>query len=78
MSGGLLLNLDGGELDDEPEELYALADVVHVACGGHAGDAASMARVVASLPEGAVAAPVYASPELGMMHARDMLAELGK
>lgn len=39
---------------------------------------ASMARVVASLPEGAVAAPVYASPELGMMHARDMLAELGK
>jgi len=42
----LLLNLDGGELDDEPEELYALADTVHVACGGHAGDDASMARVV--------------------------------
>lgn len=43
-----LLNLDGGEHDEEPEELYALADVVHIACGGHAGDAASMARVVAS------------------------------
>lgn len=39
---------------------------------------ASMARVVASLPEGAVAAPVYASPELGMLHARDVLAGLGK
>src|SRR5687767_2138685 len=41
-----LLNLDGGEHDDEPVELYALADVVHVACGGHAGDASSMDRVV--------------------------------
>ena len=40
-----LLNVDGGELDDEPLELYALADVVHVACGGHAGDDASMDRV---------------------------------
>lgn len=39
---------------------------------------ASMARVVASLPEGAVAAPVYASPELGMMHARDVLQGLAK
>lgn len=39
---------------------------------------ASMARVVASLPEGAVAAPVYASPELGMLHARDVLASLGQ
>ena len=40
-----LLNVDGGELDDEPVELYALADVIHVACGGHAGDEASMERV---------------------------------
>lgn len=39
------LNLDGGEHDDEPEELYGLADVVHVACGGHAGDDTSMDRV---------------------------------
>jgi 5-oxoprolinase (ATP-hydrolysing) subunit A len=42
----VLLNLDGGELEDEPEELFALADLVHVACGGHAGDAASMTRAV--------------------------------
>jgi len=39
---------------------------------------ASMARVVASLPEGAVSAPVYSSPELGMERARDVLASLGK
>lgn len=41
-----LLNVDGGESDGEPSELYALADVVHIACGGHAGDDASMARVI--------------------------------
>jgi UPF0271 protein len=46
MKATVLLNLDGGEHDDEPVELYALADVVHVACGGHAGDASSMDRVV--------------------------------
>ena len=39
---------------------------------------ASMARVVASLPEGAVAAPVLASPELGMARAAAMLADLAK
>lgn len=27
-----LLNVDGGELDDEPLALYTLADVEHVAC----------------------------------------------
>jgi UPF0271 protein len=42
----MLLNVDGGELPDEPEELYEIADVIHVACGGHAGDEASMTRVV--------------------------------
>jgi 5-oxoprolinase (ATP-hydrolysing) subunit A len=42
----MLLNVDGGEFPDEPEELYAIADVIHVACGGHAGDDASMTRVV--------------------------------
>jgi UPF0271 protein len=44
---GVTLNVDLGELADEPEELYRLATVVNVACGGHAGDAASMARAVA-------------------------------
>ncbi len=38
------LNVDLGERADEPEELYALAHLVNVACGGHAGDAESMHR----------------------------------
>ena len=41
-----LMNLDAGEHDDEPEALWAMFDVLNIACGGHAGDAASMARVV--------------------------------
>lgn len=42
----MLLNLDAGEHASEPDELWALADVLCVACGGHAGDEASMTRVV--------------------------------
>jgi UPF0271 protein len=42
-----LMNLDAGEHDDEPEELWAKFDILNIACGGHAGDAASMERVVA-------------------------------
>lgn len=41
-----LMNLDAGEYADEPEELWALFDVLNIACGGHAGDATSMERVV--------------------------------
>ncbi len=40
------LNIDLGELPGEPPELFALATVANVACGGHAGDPASMARAV--------------------------------
>lgn len=39
---------------------------------------ASMARVLATLPEGAVAAPVFSSPELGVERARDVLARLAE
>jgi UPF0271 protein len=42
----VLLNLDAGERDDETEQLWSLFDVLDIACGGHAGDATSMARVV--------------------------------
>jgi len=42
-----LLNLDAGELPDETEELWALFDLLNIACGGHAGDPSTMARVVA-------------------------------
>jgi 5-oxoprolinase (ATP-hydrolysing) subunit A len=41
------LNIDLGELEDEPEELYGLAHLVNVACGGHAGDAGTIDRAVA-------------------------------
>jgi UPF0271 protein len=58
-----LLELDAGESPDEPEELWALADVLAIACGGHAGDPASMARVLAFVaahpPLGAGAHPSY-------------------
>jgi UPF0271 protein len=37
-----LLNIDLGELPEEDEQLYALAQVANIACGGHAGDERSM------------------------------------
>ncbi len=42
------VNVDLGELEVEPPELYFLATTVNVACGGHAGDEASMRRSIAS------------------------------
>lgn len=42
----MLLNLDAGEHADEPEELWALADILCIACGGHAGDTDSMRQIV--------------------------------
>jgi UPF0271 protein len=46
VASAVSLNIDLGELPDEPEELYRLATVVNIACGGHAGDEASMRRAV--------------------------------
>ena len=46
MRAPVLLNIDLGELADEDEELYALAHVANVACGGHAGDEVSMRRAI--------------------------------
>jgi len=42
----VLLNIDLGELPDEPEELFAIAHLANIACGGHAGDDTSMRRAV--------------------------------
>ena len=54
------LNLDAGEYDDEPPELWQLADIVAIACGGHAGDERSMARVIAACPRAELGAhPSY-------------------
>jgi 5-oxoprolinase (ATP-hydrolysing) subunit A len=47
MPARVWLNVDLGELPDEPEELYACANVANVACGGHAGDDPSMRRAIA-------------------------------
>jgi UPF0271 protein len=41
------LNIDLGELPGESDELYAIATLVNVACGGHAGDRATMRRACA-------------------------------
>ncbi len=73
-----LLNVDGGELDDEPPELYALADVVHVACGGHAGDHASMDRVTRACARAGTrvgAHPSYDDREGFGRRARDIAPE---
>lgn len=40
------LNIDLGELPDEPDALAALAQMVNVACGAHAGDAEIAARAL--------------------------------
>jgi 5-oxoprolinase (ATP-hydrolysing) subunit A len=46
-SAGIDLNADVGELDPLTEApLYSVVTTVHVACGGHTGDARSMAEAV--------------------------------
>lgn len=42
----VLLNIDVGELELEPPELYRMAHVVNIACGGHAGDVHSMTKAL--------------------------------
>jgi 5-oxoprolinase (ATP-hydrolysing) subunit A len=42
----VLLNVDLGEFPDEPDLLYEYAHLANIACGGHAGDDASMRRAV--------------------------------
>jgi 5-oxoprolinase (ATP-hydrolysing) subunit A len=56
-----LLNIDAGEMDDEPAELYALAHVVNLACGGHAGDDASMERVLRACARSGTAVAAHPS-----------------
>jgi 5-oxoprolinase (ATP-hydrolysing) subunit A len=62
----ILLNIDAGEYPDEPEGLYGVAHIVNIACGGHAGDDASMDRVLracARFGTRAGAHPAYADRE---------------
>ena len=44
--GRVSLNIDLGELEEEPEELYALASVANIACGAHAGDEKTIHRAI--------------------------------
>jgi UPF0271 protein len=44
----IVLNIDLGELPEEPEALYGYADLANVACGGHVGDDTTMRRALAS------------------------------
>jgi UPF0271 protein len=46
VSAKVLLNVDLGELPNEPESLYACAHIANIACGGHAGDETSMRRAL--------------------------------
>lgn len=72
------LNVDLGELPGEPVELYSLATVVNIACGGHAGDKASMARALSfAMARGARAAahPSYPDREGFGRVALDLPAE---
>jgi 5-oxoprolinase (ATP-hydrolysing) subunit A len=43
----VLLNLDAGELETETEDLWSLFDLLACACGGQAGDDASMTKIAA-------------------------------
>jgi UPF0271 protein len=57
------LNIDAGEHDDEPNELYSLAHAVSVACGGHAGDERSMRRVLMACARAGTRAGAHPSYE---------------
>lgn len=46
------LGIDLGELDDEPESLYACAHFAYVAAGAHAGDSHTIARAVGRATRG--------------------------
>lgn len=56
-----LLNIDLGELLDEPDELYALANIANIACGGHAGDDDSMQHALALCKQNATRAGAHPS-----------------
>jgi UPF0271 protein len=46
MTARCLLNIDLGELPEEDEQLYVLAHVANIACGGHAGDERSIRQAL--------------------------------
>lgn len=55
------LNVDLGELDDEPVALFDVATVVNIACGGHAGGGELMTRALERARDAAVAVAAHPS-----------------
>lgn len=55
------LNIDVGELADEPDALVTLAHMVNVACGAHAGDRDIAASVVARARDASVSVGAHPS-----------------
>lgn len=55
------LNLDAAELDEEPAALTALADLLNVACGAHAGSAELATRALRRAKERGVAVGAHPS-----------------
>ena len=59
----VILNIDAGELPDEPDALLATAHRIHVACGGHAGDETTMRKTVAAAKKHGVEVAAHPSYE---------------
>lgn len=55
------LNIDVGEWADEPDALVPAADLVNVACGGHAGDDATMRETLLRAKSAGVRAGAHPS-----------------
>lgn len=55
------MNVDAGETESEPEALWTIPHALNIACGGHAGDARSMERVLRACSERGVRAGAHPS-----------------
>jgi 5-oxoprolinase (ATP-hydrolysing) subunit A len=71
------LNLDAGELVFETEALWSVFDLLSCACGGHAGDVTSMARVAGFCARGRTRLGAHPSyPDRVGFGRRSMAAEI--
>jgi len=56
-----LLNIDAGERVDEPDDFACHAHILHIAAGGHAGDAHTMRRTLLQVQQAGTAAGAHPS-----------------
>jgi len=74
----VLLELDAGEFPDEDEALWLEFDLLNIACGGHAGDATSMSRVLDACKRHGIKAGAHPSyPDRAGFGRRTMALALG-